>query len=443
VTANVEAPQSLHAQRTSRRNARQGIQEHANPTQSKRASSEQEFFVYLFCLVIYLAINRTLYQQLDPGGGSRLDLLGYWSCLLVGIFLSSVAYRHHLVNRKAVHLYALYAFYLMTIVFSTGSDVSLLGFTISRNGVVLWAIIGFAVGVALRFIALNRESVRVSWIHTVTAVMHLGLIGQTMNEILSDRMVLRESLSYQYSASLLTILFVIVTAWNLFAYNGRPPSASIMVLVPTGAVLATTVAKSGSVAVVPLWLGVIATYALVVTNGAQRHGRRFVFLCFVLASFWILIQSSFFRSLLTETKYATLFSGGGSLSSVSSRRALVATFGRQFAVDPVVGNFRAEEIAGLQPGEWVHSLILSSLTHTGIVGSILLLFLVTTCVRVRSSWRNLPTGERYLQLLSVPIFVYGVMAVFLTWIVFWFLLGLLASRPVVQRRSTKRELHRI
>ena len=100
-----------------------------------------------------------------------------------------------------------------------------------------------------------------------------------------------------------------------------------------------------------------------------------IFLC-SLFSVSVNAQCAMCRAALTSegntVKAEAINDGILELSSVQSRIALLSGFSDQFAVAPLFGAFDAELRAGYFAGSYMHSIILSLLTHMGIIGTILI-----------------------------------------------------------------------
>lgn len=114
-------------------------------------------------------------------------------------------------------------------------------------------------------------------------------------------------------------------------------------------------------------------------------------------------------------------------SSFASRSEIYNKVGnQQLLVNPLFGDLGAEIITG-SPGNYIHSL-LSIQTHTGVVGSILLLgFLVSRIITLVRFRRHLDFVT--LAFVGVTIGAASI-ATFFTWLPFWFAAGLLLAFPI-------------
>ena len=116
-------------------------------------------------------------------------------------------------------------------------------------------------------------------------------------------------------------------------------------------------------------------------------------------------------------------------SSLSTRLDTLAHFPNQFSVSPIFGHFEAEVKAGPGRGYYMHSLPLSFLTHTGVVGTSLVVCIVGYSLTRRLRLSHRDHCDIMLVWLFAVIVGLGTISTFMTWSVFWFFLGLLVVRP--------------
>ena len=108
-------------------------------------------------------------------------------------------------------------------------------------------------------------------------------------------------------------------------------------------------------------------------------------------------------------------------SPIKSRLIILESFLKQFSINPFLGNWNAEIISGTGKGYYVHSILLSSLTHIGIIGfSLLSLILFRSFKKI--NFRN-NTQDKFLLLNFLLITIFGSFFQFITYLPFWFLMG--------------------
>jgi O-antigen ligase len=127
------------------------------------------------------------------------------------------------------------------------------------------------------------------------------------------------------------------------------------------------------------------------------------------------------------------FEGGGELSSVTGRQSLISTFWNQFSVSPIFGHFEAELVSGIGYGWYLHSLPLSFLTHTGIIGFGLIVAILLILLHSRLQRLQIYPWERRQALLMLLILGLATFTTFMTWPVFWFMLGVMCRKPEITR----------
>jgi len=152
---------------------------------------------------------------------------------------------------------------------------------------------------------------------------------------------------------------------------------------------------------------------------------------------------------LSQMRIANFGRGGDVVpSSVSNRLHVAENFTEQWAYAPVLGNLKVDELT-TGTGTYAHSLPLSLLSHTGLVGFTLFgLFFVSLLRDMRDS-ASAPPGRvddwfthskvlnAYRILLLLLMTALASAATFFTWLPFWFTVGLV-SQHVIFRPSSKR-----
>ena len=79
---------------------------------------------------------------------------------------------------------------------------------------------------------------------------------------------------------------------------------------------------------------------------------------------------------LDETRFGGLFTSQSpyaEFTSLDSRLEILSGFYRQFSVSPILEIFKQKLFPGAGAGYYLHSLPLSFLTHTGLIGFLLVL----------------------------------------------------------------------
>jgi len=119
--------------------------------------------------------------------------------------------------------------------------------------------------------------------------------------------------------------------------------------------------------------------------------------------------------------------GSGEASSVSSRSKIIEkNFIDQLSYNPIFGHPEVDKILYTE-GEYVHSLILSLLTHTGVFGLTLFVLILYFLYKERLTSSDMPGGRSYSIFriaIILIILLLGTFFTFYAWMPFWFALGL-------------------
>lgn len=160
------------------------------------------------------------------------------------------------------------------------------------------------------------------------------------------------------------------------------------------------------------------------------------FSLFLILSFYInpenndySVENSFLIKNNSRLNMTYIDDFGNFFSPITSRLLILTTFFRQFSINPFVGDWQAEIISGYGEGYYIHSILLSSLTHLGIVGFGLVF---TIIIRTFKNFKNLEISkmsqENFLFLNFLLVTILGTFFQFLTFMPFWFLMGIVNLR---------------
>jgi len=138
--------------------------------------------------------------------------------------------------------------------------------------------------------------------------------------------------------------------------------------------------------------------------------------------------------------------GSGEISSVGARLSLLKNFTTQFQYSPVFGNMNVDTLT-TGTGSYVHSFLISTLTHLGLIGFFLIVgyFILnyTECfknMRFDINQLGLLLVNNIFQFYSIMAFsmilLIGIVGTFFTWATIWFAMGLLL---VAVRFENKKE----
>ena len=186
------------------------------------------------------------------------------------------------------------------------------------------------------------------------------------------------------------------------------------------------IALIGSTGIVAFWVAAVVLfygYSFGFASGTQRLTWMILLLLAVL----ILATLPLLREVIEATRLRPLLEGSLEITSVTSRASLLATFFEQFSVDPLLGNFSADKYIGLPEGSYVHSFILSVLTHTGVAG--FAMFSVALAAIAVSRYGPLTSVDVFAFRSAGVLMVLGTFYTFFTWPPIWFFIGFLCITP--------------
>ncbi|WP_284220131.1 hypothetical protein [Brevundimonas denitrificans] len=381
--------------------------------------------VFVFVLLIQLCRS----MAIDTFGltGTRLDLAGFAICHAIGAALIARAVISRRLMADVLLLCVLLISYIATVVANTAIDTSLLAMFLSRYGILNWLLLGVGTAAAASYIHLPIASpqARLQKRLFLSITVIVGIILTLFSATYLSYPVF--SLSYQSVANNLILILLILMIFTQVIWGGKVPIPVVVGLLVIGTLAVTAVARMQSTSIVGFWMVGLLVYFWAALS---KLTLKYKIIAFASLSFVAIIylKSDLFTQTLESTRFAVLLGGGG-LSSLDGRLELMSDFGRQFAVGPVFGHFSAEVMAGSGIGNYPHSL-LSFLTHTGLVGTALLCVVLFLSYSRRFPVRRLSQPDVQQLMFMSAILALGTAYTFMTWSVFWFMLGFMCKMPI-------------
>lgn len=361
---------------------------------------------------------------------SHFDLLGFWVAFILSIILGLRLHKLGLMMVAPTLLVICLITYIAFIVFITAPSKSLIGLLFSRYGLFMWFVLGLGFASVLAILQKTNDEPR-RWVRrailTTIACFSLPALFFAQSIIFSPVI----TLSYQAVASSATIFMLIIAAVLIIVWGKNLSLTISFLFIGLATSLVAAVVLLQSTSIVAFWIGLLAIFFIMKTAGSNIIGKL-VILIVLFLFFNSAIQSDIYEIITTTTRFSAFEMRGGDFTSATSRLAILDTFWNQFAISPIFGHFEAELISGAGDGFYVHSLPLSFLTHTGIIGSGIVIVILLMQLRSRKIKKNImdPT-EIYIKLLMLVVLVLGTVSVFMTWNVFWFMLGCMCRRPSI------------
>ena len=431
-------------------------------------------FIVLVLFDFYLKTN---ISGLNEGSESL-------SVLVLSVFIGCVLFAWKIISssslfvkRSTGFLVLFFAYFVLRIIIDIGSLEQLKSYTVATSGgVIFFYSMGLLISLLLNQLTLARNSTSQRYLKIFTggAFVYLIFSFTTMFYVFSElAMRLRDDLfliadldgTYQRAGNFLTISFLVnttvymrVIALNQQCKNGiyRFLKYFIFLIYLSYTGLAVVVAQmigSNNATVTILGLSVVFLITLLLIMPKKiksylnhhelsikkiilgRIGRRAVFLLVIsIVALFVLIMS--IANLLGFDLLSTRLMGfgAGESSSINSRLDLLGNFIIQFSDSPFLGNMNvAVETTG-NSGSYVHSFMLSSLTHLGVLGSTLLLVYLGLAYKEIFSRAGKITLSNFLlpdnvyalySLITISfLLLIATAATFITWSVAWFAMGL-------------------
>ncbi|MBS0213868.1 MAG: hypothetical protein JSR26_11940 [Proteobacteria bacterium] len=398
--------------------------------------------LYLAALAYQISVNCGL--VIENRASTHGDLYGF--ALTTGLtFLMALQRRARNIIRLRQLLYFLCFFIYLAVIASLTADVDLISLFFSSYGIITWLLMGGGTALAIYAIERRVESVgkaAVRW-QRVTFIFPLLMLGGTVFSLLGFTINPNMVESYQYAGSNATVLlFTCLVAASRWSSNGGGNirfMLQVIGILVLGTSLSYMVGMMNSTSIVLVWLLLAAAY-LRYAGSRLGYGSGAVLIVMVLFGAVLFFKADIFTEFLEKTRFRGIEGGNYNISSVSSRIDLLPTFFRQFKVAPLIGDYKAEVEAGFFPGDYVHSLPLSLLTHTGIIGFCLFSISLFNLLRrskvaATINWMSFPRHAFWVLLLVACL------TTFFNWLPLWFAIGYFLIRE--QYRQVSKEPERI
>lgn len=357
---------------------------------------------------------------------TRVDLFGYW----LGFLLASILWLWLVKKGRAMlssfTLVILLLTYLTGVHLFTAHSDSLISFMISRYGLLMWFVLGLGFSAVLGVLHERKDrSTTKPAIFMVMSVIALYALLFAVRIIQSPV----DTSSYQAVASSATVILIMFTCIFSVVWDRRLPMILVFVFISFTSILVAAVVLLQSTGMFLIWLGITISLIGQKIRDSRRHDK-FAMVIVLSILLCIFFESAIFDIIKTSTRFAVFFERGGGFTPLTSRLEILGTFFQQFEVSPIFGHFKAHIVAGFDEGVYIHSLPLSFLTHAGLVGTSLVFVILFNLLYGRNPWRSgLEPSEHRLVFLMLTVLGLGSISSFLTWSVFWFMLGVLCRRP--------------
>ena len=364
---------------------------------------------------------------------SRANLSVFLLIFCFGLLLVAINPKAFIINLHALFIFLFFAL-LVSIVYVMKNDIDLLAFLISRHGFFTWMLIGFFVGIAvanLRFSYLTAQLKNKTPYLSVLGILAVCVLVMNFYgySIISDIYL---GLEYQSAGAAGAKLVWLTQLIFVILLGGYIKNWHIPYVIIVGACVTLTMSLflSGSALILAFLISnSMALLAVMVGKSLIRSAVKLSGLS-LLIIFILLSHLDSLAVVLAGTRLDGIGDGLLGITSVNSRLSGFSEFPSQFAVDPILGNYDSHTIAQSGDGFYMHSVMLSLLSHAGLVGfSVFSAGFITILIW---QWRFASLGDQvagynFWSLLAA--FVLGSFVAFFTWTPLWFVIGMcLVSR---------------
>lgn len=382
----------------------------------------------MWTVLIFFQLLRTIQIDAYELSQSRLDLLGYWFAIFISGILCLKLLNQGRLKLTPIFLVISLMAYISIVMAITAPSQSIKALLVSRYGLATWFTlgIGFTAVIDVFLEAKKAGKIRNTQKILIFLFVIIGLWVTIYSlEMISDP---PKTINYQVISSSAAIL-LLITAGIIFSLSEKTISAlAFLPYIAVGNVLVVATALTQSISIIAIWIGIM----LVIFSQFFRSSRlasKVVILSILPASIAYAMANYTFLDIIGKTRLSVLFDSTENFTPWTSRASLLNTFPQQFAVSPIFGNFEAEIVSGVGSGWYLHSIPLSFLTHTGLVGTGLFFYIFFLLVRKETDNNNrIALFDSQMRQMMWIIFGVGAISVFFTWPVLWFMMGALCKR---------------
>lgn len=431
------------------------------------------FFIMLGILLVYLFINIKLIGK----GSFALILLVFF--VMIGVFLivlEIILKKGIYIKKSFLFLVLFFLYLIINITINRPNDLKRMLIATS-GGIILFYVLGSLISINLlsikeKVLNSNRFLNIFNFLCIIFTLLFVTLLVDTfttlMINIRADLFLIADlNGAYQRPGSFLLIAFFIysfITVFFIFvnSYVKRYKFISFILfglycLVTIVAMMLSQMIGSNNALVNLIGLLFITKMFYILINFLNskyllsniklnikkiflsKLTRKLFSSIFIALFVVILLLVIFVNTLDIDLDKFRIFGyGSGEISSVSNRLALWDNFLVHFNYNPIFGNI-AVDCLTTGKGSYVHSFPASLLTHLGIVGFLLFFVYLYTAIKETLNNNNNLYFNNLFSLYSIVvfigIFVIASLAVFITWIPLWFLLGLIFPPVIFVKRK--------
>jgi len=420
------------------------------------------YIFFIFSLFVTYIIHNV--KIMGNGSASIILLVIIYIFMLLHFFINLVLNKN-IILRKSIWVLLLFFLYLIVNITIDTQDINIiLNYTISTSGgIVLFYVLGiymiYLIQTLEENIKLDKKIFRYVLLFFILIIFNLYLITDTylylIKDIRSDIFMLHDDNNYQRPANFLTInyiflsilhikILIYITYFNKYSFL-RFMLNIFLYLNFIIAILLTQMigSNNGFVSLSGiLFLNILISFLMKNKLFFTRFEIKFIniFIGRTANKIWkyifvtiIILLTILILLIIYLNININIFRifgfGSNELSSITSRLEILQHFTEQFNISPIFGNILSHKILGDGNGEYMHSFLLSILTHLGFLGFILCIIYLYLSLKElfhhRTNIYKQNIENIYYILLFLGLFTIANIGTFFIWTPIWFLFGML------------------
>tara|TARA_Y100001978_G_scaffold199087_1_gene212729 strand:+ start:19888 stop:21150 length:1263 start_codon:yes stop_codon:yes gene_type:complete len=401
-------------------------------------SEKNSLEVYLACVFIILITSNQFLQLIFDSFKIKFPiylLTGYLFCHLIGFYFLKINFyilKKKLIQNRYIIFFIIYSSLLC--IFSGGLK-EFIGYYIFKDGLINWFLIGNYLFFIISTFVESKDSLIFKRIKKIflfyfiilgISYIFYGLYFIDVYQYLNGRPYQRMSINFYINFLIIFPIFKIFFNTNkyrilLFAFY------SIALIVTYINIIALSNAAPF------YYLSLIFCSVIPVDFYSFRIFLKYIFYSVVSLLGFILLSNSFtqgtsiFEDIIYENRFGnTLNLDFQNVKPFTSRLDIIKDFPNQFMVSPIFGGWYPEIKSGIGLGYYAHSMLLSIITHTGIVGLSLFLFgiLKVSFSRLKNLNNKFFDLNNFFTYQIFATFLLASISYFFIFPPFWFLIGI-------------------
>lgn len=428
------------------------------------------FFLMITVLLIYLFTNIKLFADESPA----IEFLGFFVVLGSALlFLEFYLKKNFCIKKSFFILVLFFSYYIVNILINKTDDLK--SFTIATTGgIILFYLMGAIISVNFQFIKHQVTSSRsflksFNIFYMALSIVFFSLFFDTFFEMLGKMrkdLFLIEGLDgfYQRSGNFLIISFFIYSIFTFFfifsnKYYKNMTITSIIFfciyfsITLLGIFLSQIIGSNNAFICISgiLFAGITFYIFTSITKSKQfldhhrlnykeiffsRLTKKLIFssgITFFIIICFFMVVINYYDINIEKLRFF-----GNDMASITTRIDALNNFIIHFNNNTMLGNINVD-VLKTGEGTYVHSFVLSMLSHMGIIGTIIFfIYLIMATKESIKSYNGFYLNNvffLYNMSLFLGIFLIAACAVFINWVPLWFLFGMVF--PPIKFKQSK------